>query len=180
MYMFPLFLLIVFIMARTNSTYHPHLHFKRNIIIKNKTIASLLIGQSDPVNSRTNNAKANRNKLTYAGIFFYGLFLLLCCFSLLMAILPDFPCESFVFDSGYMVLAGNTLNQKLPCLFALILLFAESAFHFINTSKYAIEKASAKKFTCVIYYLFSILFSIGAVGGLWIAITTIIETISKA
>lgn len=177
MYMFPLFLIIVFIMARTNSTYHPHLLFKRYVIIKNKTVCKLLIGQSDPVNSRTKNAKTNKNKLTYCGIIFYGLFLLLCGFSVVMTLLPDFPCESFVFDSRYMFLAGDTLNQKLPIVFALTLLFTETAFHFINTSKYAIEKAPAKKFTSVMHYLFSILFSAGAIGSLWIAITTILETI---
>ena len=177
MYMFPLFLIIVFIMARTNSTYHPHLLFKRYVIIKNKTVSKLLIGQSDPVNSRAKNAKANRNKLTYSGIVFYGLFLVLCCFSIIMTLLPDFPCESFVYESRYMFLAGNTHNQKLPFLFALTLLFAEVAFHFINTSKYAIEKTTAKKFTRIMYYSFSTLFSVGAIGSLWGAISTIFEAI---
>ncbi len=177
MYMFPLFLLIVFLIARANSTYHPHLLFKRYIIIKNETILKLLIGQSDPVNSRAKNAKANRNKLTYSGIFFYGLFLVLCCFSIIMTLLPDFPCESFVYESRYMFLAGNTLNQKLPFLFALTLLFAEAAFHFINTSKYATEKTTAKKLTRIMYYSFSTLFSVGAIGSLWVAISTTIEAI---
>ncbi len=177
MYMFPLFLIIVFIMARTNSTYHPHLLFKRYVIIKNKTVSRLLIGQSDPVNSRTKNAKANRNKLTYSGIVFYGLYLVLCCFSIIMTLLPDFPCESFVYESRYMFLAGNTLNQKLPFLFALTLLFAVAAFHFINTSKYATEKTTAKKFTRIMYYSFSTLFTVGAIGSLWVAISTIIEAI---
>ena len=177
MYLFPLFLIIVFIMARTNSTYHPHLLFKRYVIIKNKIVSKLLIGQSDPVNSRTKNAKTNRNKLTYCGIIFYGLFLLLCGFSVVMTLLPDFPCESFAFDSRYMFFAGDTLNQKLPLVFAFTLLFAETAVHFINTSKYAIEKTSAKMFTSVMYYLFSILFSAGAIGSLWIAITTVLEAI---
>ena len=177
MYMFPLFLIIVFLMARSNSTYHPHLLFKRYVIIKNKTVSKLLIGQSDPVNSRTKNAKTNRSKLTYCGIIFYGLFLLLCGFSVVMILLPAFQCESFAFDSRYMFLAGDTLNQKLPLVFAFTLLFAETAVHFINTSKYAIEKTSAKKFTSVMYYLFSILFSAGAIGSLWIAITTALEAI---
>ena len=177
MYMFPLFLLIVFFMARANSTYHPHLLFKGYIRIKNKTVSKFLIGQSDPVNSRTKNAKTNRNKLTFSGIVFYGLFLVLCCFSIIMTILPDFPCESFVYESRYMFLAGNTLNQKLPFVFALTLLFSEAAFHFINTSKYAIEKTTAPKFTCIMYYTFFTLFSVGAIGGLWVAISTIIEAI---
>lgn len=175
MYMFPLLLLLVYIMARANSTYHPHLRFKRYVILRNKTASKLLIGQSDPVNSRTKNAKANRNKLTYSGMFFYGLFLLLCCFSVIMAMLPDFPCESFVYASRYMFLSGNTLNQKLPFVFALTLFLVEATFHFINTSKYAIEKTAAKKLVRVIYYLFVILFSAASIGGVWMAITTIAE-----
>ncbi len=176
MYMFPLFLIIVFIMARANSTYHPHLLFKQYVIIKNKTVSTLLIGQSDPVNSRAKNAKANRNKLTYSGIVFYGLFVVLCCFSIIMTLLPDFSCESFVYESRYMFLSGNTLNQKLPFVFALTLLFVEAAFHFINTSKYAVEKTTAKKLTSILYYLFVTLFSAGAFGSLWVAITTILQS----
>ncbi len=57
MYMFPLFLLIVFVMARANSTYHPHLPFKRYVVIKNKTMSTLLIGQSDPINGRIKTQK---------------------------------------------------------------------------------------------------------------------------
>ena len=177
MYMFPSFLLVVFLMARTNSTYHPHLLFNRYIVIKNKTVSKLLIGQSDLVNYHSKNAKANRNKLTYSGIVFYGLFLLLCCFSVTMALLPDFPCEGFVYDSRYMFLAGNTLNQKLPVVFAFTLLLAEGAFFFINTSKYAVEKTTAKKFVRIMYYSISAVGFAGVIGGLWIAIITILEAI---
>ena len=98
MYMFPWLLFLVLLMARSNSTYHPHLLFKRYVIIKNKTVSKLLIGQSDPIRGYARNAKANRNKLTYSGIVFYLLSLLLSCFWVIMALLPDFPCESFVFD----------------------------------------------------------------------------------
>jgi len=177
MYMFPLFLLIEFIMARANSTYHPHLLFKKYVIIKNKMVSKILISQSDPVNSRAKNAKANCNKLTYSGIIFHSLFLLLVGFSVIMTFLPDFPCESFVFDSRYMFLAGDTLNQKLPFVFALTLSFAEAAFHFINTSKYSVEKTTAKRFAIILHYFFTILFSVGAIGALWVAITAILEAI---
>ncbi len=169
MYTFPLLLLLVFLMARANSTYHPHLLFKRYVIIKNEIVSKLLIDHSDPVNSRAKNAKANRNKLTYCGIVFYGLFLLLCCFSFIMTLLPEVPCES----SAY----GNTLNEKLPVAFAFALLFAETAFHFINTSKYAVEKSPAKKFIRVMHYLFAILSSIAVISTLWLIISTIIEAI---
>ncbi len=177
MYMFPLFLIAVFLLARANSTYHPHLLVKQYVIIKNKTISMLLIGQSDPVKTRVKNAKANRNKITYSGIIFYVLFLLMSCFSVIMDYLPDIPCESFVFDSKNIYLVANTLNQKLPVVFALTLLFVESAFYFINTSKYAVEKTTAKKFTSVIYCLLSILLSAGAINYLWVVITTILEAI---
>ena len=175
MYMFPLFLFIVFIMARSNSTYHPHLLFKRYVIIKNKTISKLLIGQSDPVNGRTKNAKANQNKLTYCGIIFYSLFLLLVCFSIIMAFLPDLPCNSFIFDSKTLFLAGNTLNEKLPVIFAFTLLFAEAAFHFVNTSKYAVKKTTAKRFTRFLYYFFAIMFSAGMIGSLWMFVESILR-----
>jgi hypothetical protein len=177
MYSFLYILLLLLLGTRANSTYHPHLLFKRHVIIKNKIVSKLLIDQSDPVNSRAKNAKANRNKLTYCGIIFYGLFLVLCCFSFIMTLLPEFPCESFVYESRLIFLYGNTLNEKLPISFAFTLLFAEVAFHLINTRKYAVEKSPAKKFICVMHYLFAILSSIAVIGTLWLTISTIIEAI---
>ena len=176
MHMLPL-LFAVLLITRANSTYHPHLLFKRYVIIKNKAIVKLLIGQSDPANCRSNNRKANRNKLTYSGIIFYVLFLVLCCFSITINLLPEIPCESFVFESRTMFLTADTLNEKLPFIFALTLLFTEAAFNFINTSKYAAEKASPKRLTQTIYYFFSALFSVSAVGTLWIAIASILKAI---
>ncbi len=172
---FHCFLLIVFILTRANSTYHPHLLFKRYVTIKNKTVYRLLIGQSDPVNGRTKNAKANRYKLTYSGIVFYSLFLLFVCFSVIMALLPDYPCEGFVYESKALFLAGDTLNEKLPVIMAFVLLFAETAFHFINTSKYAVEKTTAKRFVRFLYFFFAIIFSAGMIGGLWMFVESILR-----
>ena len=177
MYSFLLILLLLLLVTRANSTYHPHLLFKRYVIIKNEIVAKLLIGQSDPVNSSAKNAKANRNKLTYYGIIFWVLFLVLCCFSFIMTLLPEVTCESFTFDSRYIFLSGNTLNEKLPVDFAFALLFAEVAFHLINTRKYAVEKSDAKKFICVMHYLFATLSSMAVIGSLWEAISSIIEAI---
>ena len=177
MYSFLLILLLLLLVTRANSTYHPHLLFKRYIIIKNEIVSKLLIDQSDPVNSRAKIAKANRNKLTYYGIIFWVLFLVLCCFSFIMTLLPDVTCESFTFDSRNIFLSGNTLNEKLPVDFAFALLFAEVAFHFINTRKYAVEKNDAKKFICVMHYLFATLSSMAVIGSLWLAISSIIEVI---
>lgn len=177
MYMFPFLLFIIFIGARMNTTYHPHLLFKKYVIIKNQTLAKLLIGQSDPVNSRAKNAKSNRNKLSYAGIVFYISFLFLVILSIVMFLIPDIPVESFTFDSKTMFLTGSTLNAKLPTVLAFALMFAEIAFHFINTSKYAVEKTSAKRFIQVLYYLFSGLWIIGMLVYLWMVFDTIISLI---
>ena len=173
MNMFPFLLLIVFIMARNNSAYHPHLLFKRYVVIKNKTVSMLLIGQSDPANGRTKNAKANRNKLTYAGIMFYSLFLLLVCFSVIMALLPDIPCEGFVYESNTLFFVGNTLNEKLPVLLAFALLFAECSFDFVNTLKCAVEKTMAKRLVRTISCLFSVACFIGMVGCLWMFVVSV-------
>lgn len=172
--MFPLLLLLLPIMARTNATYHPHLIFKKHITVKNNVLAKILIDQADPV-GRSKNAKANRNKLTYAGIVFYILHLILLCFSVVMMLVPDIPCQHFIYDSKAIFLNGNTLNAKLTFLFTFALLFAECAFQFINTSKYAVEKAHAKRFTLFLYVLFSVLFSAGFVGSLWMIFVSILR-----
>lgn len=177
MYMYPFFIFFVFLMARANSAYHPHLLFRRYVVIRNQTLSKLLIDQTDPVKIRRKNTKSNRNKLLYSGIIFYGLSLLLCLFSLVMALIPDIPCDTFIFSSRYMYLTGSSLNQKLPFVFSLILLFAEGAFYFLNTLRYAVETTTAKKFTKVLYILFIIFFSGGVIGGLWVTITTLLETL---
>lgn len=98
--MFALFLLVVYLGARMNTAYHPHLRFKKYVVIKNRTAARLLIDQSDLVNSRIKNAAANRNKLLCAGIVFYVLFLLLIVFSAVLFLMPEIPAERFTYDSN--------------------------------------------------------------------------------
>ena len=96
--------------------------------------------------------------------------LLLICFWVIMALLPDFPCESFVFEP----FEGDTLNEKLPIVLGFALVFAECAFRFINTSKYAVEGAAAKRFAGILDCFFSVMFSAGMVFSLWTFIESIL------
>jgi len=157
-----------------NSAYHPHLLLKKYCIIKNKTLAKILIAQSDPVNVRAKNAKTNRNKLLWAGTVFYILVFVLAVFSISMRLIPDIPVERFTYGSMTLVLTGGTLNAKLPTLLAYILLFSETAFSLINTSKYAVEKTTAKRLVQILYYVFTALCLLSALGGLWMVLDTIL------
>ena len=175
--MYLLLLLLVLLLVRGIASYHPHLLLQRYVVIKHKVFDQLLICQSDPVKVKSKNAKANRNKLTYAGLVFYVLFFVLVCFSVVMRLLPDIPCEYFVFEAGSIFIVGNTLNEKLPVILAFTLFLAECAFFLINTSKYAVEITTAKKLTVAMHCIFATLCSAGAMYGLYMAISVIVETI---
>jgi hypothetical protein len=158
--MYPVSLLFALFFVRINATYHPHLIFKKYIIVRNQKLARALIGQSDPVTPKTKNAKANRNKLSYAGIVFYGLFAVLLLMCVVFALLPDIPASNHPFAEKSFFVSGSTLNVILPGILTWVLLFAEFSFHVLNTSKYAVEKTRAKKFLCGLYV---VIFALGVV-----------------
>ena len=54
----------------------------------------------------------------------------------------------------------STLNVMLPSVLTWALLFGEFAFHVLNTSKYAVKKAKAKKFIWAVY---AAMFALGVV-----------------
>ena len=158
--MYPVSLLFALFFVRINATYHPHLIFKKYIIVRNQKLARALIGQSDPIMPKTKNAKANRNKLTYAGIAFYGMFAVLAVLCVVFALLPDMPANSHPFPAYARLMPGSTLNVMLPSVLTWALLFGEFAFHVLNTSKYAVKKAKAKKFIWAVY---AAMFALGVV-----------------
>lgn len=174
MTMFPLFLLVIFLLTRTNSSYNPQLLFKKHFPIKKKFLSKLLVSESNPVN-RSKNSKSNRNKITYAGIVLHMLFLLVCCFSIIMYLLPSVPCKTYVTDTRFIYLLGDTLNEILSISFSFILFYINSAFLFINTANHSIENAKAKKFTKFLHYFLVILFCVGIIFEIWQVSITIIR-----
>jgi len=155
--MYPISLLLALLFARTNASYHPHLVFKKYAIIRDQKLARILIDQSDPVTPKVKNAKANRNKLTYAGMVFYGLFAVLLIICVTFWMLPDIPAINPPFAVRTFLSSGATLNTILPGLLTWVLLFGEFSFNIFNTRKYAIEKTTAKKLLKAIYAIMFVL-----------------------
>lgn len=158
--MYPISLLLVLLFTRINAIYHVQLLCRKYVVIRRKKLARLLIGQSDPVTPKVKNAKANRNKLTYAGIAFYGMFAVLLVLCVVFALVPDMPANSHPFQAYARLMPGSTLNVMLPSVLTWALLFGEFAFHVLNTSKYAVKKAKAKKFIWAVY---AAMFALGVV-----------------
>lgn len=173
--LFPFSLLFVLLGAHINSCYHPHLIFKRYIVIKNPIWAKVLINQYDPVKNRSKNAKGNRNKLSYAGLVGYGLFLFLVIFSAIMYLVPPIPARGLAIITNTFLTYGNTLNALLPSALTGAVFLGEAAFGFLNTIRYAVECASAKKTVFWLYVLFIAVWSVVMVLSLCSAIYTIVS-----
>jgi hypothetical protein len=155
---YPFSLLFAVFFARINAVYHPHLLFRKYVIVRNQKLARILIGQSDPVTPKVKNQKANRNKLTYAGIVFYGLCVALLVICVVFWILPEIPVKNLPLVAASLSISGSTLNVILPGILTWILLFTEFSFHILNTSKYAVEKTSAKK---LLWGIYGVMFVLG-------------------
>lgn len=175
--MFPLELVVLFILSRANCTYHPHLRFKKYMVLRNPALARILISQQDPVSSSAKIPKANRNKILCAGIVFYGLLAALVVLYVVLMCVPEIPCPPFLYASKAIMLSGNTLNEKLPAALSLGLLFAEGAFFFINTLSYGVEKTRAKKTVRFLYLTFAVLWTVGVLVCLWVAVSSIIAAV---
>ncbi len=164
MYTLPFLWLLVLAGARINTAYHPSLIFKRYIKLKSQAAARVFISKYDPLRKTAKNAKANQNKLLYLGLIFYCVFAALIIFSAVMLLLPDLPSERFTIDTRYIFITGDTLNAALSAYLALAVSFAEAAFYFINTLKYAVQMARAKRFTKVLYICIIVITVSGAMS----------------
>lgn len=147
-------LLGVLLGAYLNSCYHPQLLFKKFIVIKNTVLMKVLINPNDPVDNRCKNAKANRNKLTYAGLVGYGVFLLFIPFTVVM----------------------HTLSaDELTSIFAGAIFMGEMAFGFLNSSRYAVKRATAKKTVAAIYTVVTIVSAAASVCCMYYGICGLIK-----
>ena len=167
MYIYPLMLIPLFFLARALSVYHPHLLWKKYMVIRKTAVAKIFISQSDPVNPNAKNTTENRNKMTYLGLVFYILLLLWAGFTVFMQCIAPISCEPFIWDSRILYVMANTLNMVLPFLVSVALLFAEAGLLFQNTAKYAMAKTKAKVFVGVLYYFFTAVSFVGLLSVLY-------------
>ena len=131
MVMIVLVIFATLFISRVMSGYDNRYNDRKYFVIKNKMIAKLLLPKSAGWSRGVNRTKANFNKMTYVGATFYILnLLLILSIPVFLFFVPDIKVSPFEIDARYLYILVDTLNQKLPVLFAFLLLAVEIMFEF--------------------------------------------------
>lgn len=118
--------------ARDISGYDNRYNNRKHFVLKNKEIANILLPKSCGWQRCVKRAKSDFNKITYIGVAFYILnILLILLVPVFLFLVPEIKVSPFEIDTHYLYISVDTLNQKLPVLFAFLLLAVEIMFEFI-------------------------------------------------
>lgn len=151
MYMFPIQVLIVFLFARMLSCYDSRISKGKYVTINNKTLAKILIDNEHFFYKGKRTLKKDRNKLSVVGLIFYLCVVFIVVLTFIFLLLPQIPCEPFELDSTKMYLYADTLNEKVPIIFSIILMCVEIIYIAVLLFQYRNEIAQKviRIFTCV-------------------------------
>ncbi len=175
MYMIIFIIFASLFISRVVSGYDNRYNDRKYFVIKNKGIAKLLLPKSAGWSRGANRAKANFNKMTYIGAIFYICnVLLILSIPVFLFLVPEINVSPFEIDTRYLYILVDTLNQKLPVLFALLLLAVEIIFEFINVINMVSQSKKQNKKGMII--LSSILMVIIGLFGI-LQVVEIISTI---
>ena len=157
MYMIPIVLVFTIFLARMSTTYDSSNKREKYITIKNNTLAKILIERESFSNGGKTHLKKDQNKMSVVGLAFYlcNLFIIILTFILL--ILPPIPCMPFEIDATKVYLYADTLNQKIPIIFTMVLLCVEFLYFAIILIRY-IKKVEQKWGKTLIIICLTILF----------------------
>ena len=149
--MFPIQVLIVLLFARMLSCYDSRISKGKYVTINNKTLAKILIDNEHFFYRGKRTLKKDRNKLSVVGFIFYLCVVFIVVLTFVFFLLPQIPCEPFELDSTKMYLYADSLNEKIPIIFSIILMCAEIIYTAILLFRYRNEIAqkSIRIFTCV-------------------------------
>ena len=122
MYILPIQIIFVLIFARICSCYDSRISKGKYVTIKNNTLAKLLIDNEHFFYKGKRTLKKDRNKLSIAGMIFYLCVVFIVVLTFIFLLLPQIPCEPFELDSTKIYLYADTLNEKIPIIFSIILM----------------------------------------------------------
>lgn len=150
MYMLPIQLLIVLLFARMSSSYDSRISKGKYVIINNKTLAKLLIANEHFLYKGKRTLKKDRNKLSVVGLIFYLCVVFIVVLTFILLLLPQIPCVPFELDSTKMYFYADTLNEKIPIIFSIILMCAEFIYFAVLLFKFRkeIEQKWIKILSC--------------------------------
>lgn len=161
--------------ARTMSGYDARYNNRKYFVLQNKIFARILLPKSVGFQrSSVKRIKADYNKMTYAGAIFYICNLLLIfSIPIFLFIVPEIQVQPFEFETRYIYILVDTLNQKLPVLFSFILLTVESIFEFANVISQA--KKQNKKWLIILSIILMVIIVLFGILQVEELISTIIK-----
>jgi hypothetical protein len=162
------------LLARDMSGYDSRYNNKKYFVLKNKSVAEIILPKTVGFQRGVKRKKADFYKMTYTGLFFYLCNLLLIfLIPLCLLLVPEIQVQPYELETRYIYILVDTLNQKLPVLFSLILLSIEIIYVFINIIAQA--KKQNKKWLIILSMILVVIFVLFGLLHVEELISTIIE-----
>ena len=120
--MYVLFLLSV-IFIRGFAGYDSRKKKGKYIVIKNETLSRLLLDKMMML-EKSYRLKKDKNKMSIVGLMYYIAAFIVFIVSIVFALIPDIPCDPWVFRSAKFALLADTLNDKIVTIAITLLLSA--------------------------------------------------------
>lgn len=174
MYMIVFILIGTLLLARDISGYDGKYNKGKYFVLQNKEIAKILLPKSSGFQRGVKRSKTDFNKMTYSGATFYICnLLLILTIPAFLFLVPEIKVSPFEINTRYLYILVDTLNQKLPVLFAFVLLTIEIIFEFINAISQS--KKQNKKGMIILSSILMILIGLFGISQVEEIISTIIE-----
>ena len=108
--------------------------------IKNAVLSKILLDNTS-FYTRNVRPKRDRNKMSVPGAYLYSALLAVLVINLVLLLIPDIPCESWVIDTDKFFLFTSTLNDKISAI-SILLLFLSIFVCIFPALAYSVKEAS--------------------------------------
>lgn len=155
MHMLPIALFFILVFARISACYDSRISKGKYVTINNNTLARILIEKENFLHKGKYTLKKDRNKMAIVGLTFYLCVIFILILILVFLLLPEIHCKPFEFDATKMYLYADTLNQKIPIIFTIMLLCAE--FIYFAVSLFQFKNEVEQKWIKMLLFVSSII-----------------------
>ena len=119
---------------RMLSGYDSRYQKGKYVSIKNTVISKIALDDIS-VYSKTKRLKRDMNKMAARGVYLYSALAAVLVINVVLLIIPDIPCESWIIDTERFLVFADTLNDKISAISILLLFLSIIAclgFSFIS------------------------------------------------
>ena len=124
MVMMYILFLFTLIFIRCFAGYDSRRQKGKYIVIKNEILSRLLLDKMMML-EKSYRLKKDKNKMSIVGLMYYIAAFIVFIVSIVFALIPDIPCDPWVFRSAKFALLADTLNDKIVTIAITLLLAAD-------------------------------------------------------